>query len=124
MTVTTFMQKLTVAGLGTKFLGRPGGLTEPIAILATALGKNLQPFADQVLEMYVRYLAAGQTRQRIFQRSYKMIDMFMTKKRVSTIYCRVKKNFDAKDPTSWPFIKTNLAAIVSFTVLDGLGACI
>uniref|UniRef100_A0AC34FXX9 Uncharacterized protein n=1 Tax=Panagrolaimus sp. ES5 TaxID=591445 RepID=A0AC34FXX9_9BILA len=77
-------QKLAIAGVGAKFIGK-APLDEPIGILATALGNNLAAFVNQMVEMYVDYQDAGKTRERTFQRGYKMIDMFMTKKRVATI---------------------------------------
>ena len=123
MAVTTFGQKLSVAAWGSGFLGRPGGLQGQIGILATCLANNLQAFVGQCTAMWLKYQAAGFGRDRIFQRGYKMIDMFMTEKRVATIYCRVKKSFDTADPTNWPFIKSKLGSVVLFTVLDGIGKC-
>uniref|UniRef100_A0A914QCQ8 Uncharacterized protein n=1 Tax=Panagrolaimus davidi TaxID=227884 RepID=A0A914QCQ8_9BILA len=123
MSATSLSQKLAIAGIGTKFMTK-ATLDVPIGILATALGNNLAAFVNQMVEMYVNYQDAGKTRERIFQRGYKMIDMFMTQKRVSTIYCRIKKAFDAKDATWWPFITSNLGAQIKFSTLDGLGTCV
>uniref|UniRef100_A0A914QIJ4 Uncharacterized protein n=1 Tax=Panagrolaimus davidi TaxID=227884 RepID=A0A914QIJ4_9BILA len=92
----------------------------PIGILATAIGNNVQAFSAQIIDMWLDYQAEGKTRQRIFQRAYKMIDMFMTPKRVGTIYCRVKKSFDAKDVTWWPFLKSTLSAVILWSKLDSL----
>uniref|UniRef100_A0A914XXP4 Uncharacterized protein n=1 Tax=Panagrolaimus superbus TaxID=310955 RepID=A0A914XXP4_9BILA len=122
MSATTMSQKLTIAGIGAKFIGK-APLDEPIGILATALGNNLAAFVNQMVEMYIDYQDAGKTRERIFQRGYKMVDMFMTQKRVSTIYCRIKNAFDVADASWWPFIKTNLNSLLLFSTLDGLGTC-
>uniref|UniRef100_A0AC35FIP0 Nuclear receptor domain-containing protein n=1 Tax=Panagrolaimus sp. PS1159 TaxID=55785 RepID=A0AC35FIP0_9BILA len=123
MSATSLSQKLAIAGIGTKFMTK-ATLDVPIGILATALGNNLAAFVNQMVEMYVNYQDAGKTRERIFQRGYKMIDMFMTQKRVYTIYCRIKKAFDTKDATWWPFIKSNLGTQIKFSTLDGLGTCV
>uniref|UniRef100_A0AC34FX49 Uncharacterized protein n=1 Tax=Panagrolaimus sp. ES5 TaxID=591445 RepID=A0AC34FX49_9BILA len=89
--------------------------------VTATLGNNVAAFAAQLQEMWGDYVDAGKTKQRIFQRGYKMIDMFMTKKRVATIYCRIQKYFNTKDVSWWPFFKSNLGSIVMFTTLDGLG---
>uniref|UniRef100_A0AC34FZA0 Uncharacterized protein n=1 Tax=Panagrolaimus sp. ES5 TaxID=591445 RepID=A0AC34FZA0_9BILA len=123
MAATSMTQKLTIAGVGAKFIGK-APLDEPIGILATALGNNLAAFVNQMVEMHVDYQDAGKTRERTFQRGYKMIDMFMTKKRVATIYCRIQKAFNAADATWWPFIKTNLNVLLLFSTLDSLGTCV
>ena len=120
MAVTTLGQKLSIAGIGTKFLSKPGGITKPIEILADILLKNVGAFAGQVSTTYKQFQARGETRARIFQRAYKMTDMFMTTKRVGVIYCRISKAIDAWDLTMGPFIETTLAPIVLFSTLNAL----
>ena len=120
MAITTLSQKFAVGTLGLKMMGK-APLDVPIGILATALANNIQPFSAQIIEMWIDYRDSGETRDRIFQRAYKMIDMFMTKKRVGTIYCRVKLCFDKTDVTWWPFLKTTLSAQLLWSTLDSLG---
>ena len=123
MSVLDSQQKATVVGLGAKITMKMWNFMTLIDIFATALGNNIAAFVDQCLEMYIQYTDRGETRERIFQRGYKMIDMFMTQKRVSTIYCRIQKMFQTKNTQYWPWLKNNLGVIIKFSTLDSLGPC-
>uniref|UniRef100_A0A914YF22 Uncharacterized protein n=1 Tax=Panagrolaimus superbus TaxID=310955 RepID=A0A914YF22_9BILA len=114
-------QKITLATFAGKFVSKYGNYEDALGVLGTVLSSNLQPFSDQMSEMWLKYEAEGKTKERIFQRGYKMADFFVTKKRVGTIYCRLKIAFNNYNATVWPYLKQNMNNIILFNVLDGLG---
>lgn len=114
-------QKITLATFAGKFVAKYGNYEDAMNILGTVVASNLQPFSDQMSAMWLKYEAQGKTKERIFQRGYKMGDMFMTPKRVGTIYCRLKLAFNNFNASMFPYIKQNMKDIVLFSVLDGLG---
>ena len=123
MNALTTGQKFTVAGIAAKFVSKFGGYEDALNILGGVMSNNTQAFADQLNAMYIKYEANGKTRERIFQRGYKMGDMFMTSKRVHTIYCRIQDGFNDFNVTMWPYIKESFANIILFPYLEGLGEC-
>uniref|UniRef100_A0A914PWD5 Uncharacterized protein n=1 Tax=Panagrolaimus davidi TaxID=227884 RepID=A0A914PWD5_9BILA len=121
METLTSSQKITLATFAGKFVSKYGNYTGAMSVLGTVIASNMQPFSDQLSAMWIKYESNGKTRERIFQRGYKMGDMFLTQKRVGTIYCRLKVAFNNYDKTMWPFIKQNMNNMILFSVLDGLG---
>uniref|UniRef100_A0AC34FA70 Uncharacterized protein n=2 Tax=Panagrolaimus sp. ES5 TaxID=591445 RepID=A0AC34FA70_9BILA len=120
----TSQQKVFVTTFGAKFLGKYGNYEDSMAVATTIMMNNCLPFANQLIEMWEDYEARGKTQAQIFQRGFKMADMFMTKKRIGTIYCRLKAAFMKYDATIWPYMRQNINTIVSFAVLEGLpNAC-
>uniref|UniRef100_A0AC35F2G3 Uncharacterized protein n=1 Tax=Panagrolaimus sp. PS1159 TaxID=55785 RepID=A0AC35F2G3_9BILA len=75
----TSQQKVFVTTAGAKFLGKYGNYENSLAVAQGILMNNCMAFASQLLEMYSDYEARGKTQAQIFQRGFKMADMFMTK---------------------------------------------
>jgi len=97
----TFGQMIKVGAFGAKLLGK---LDQYIEILMTVLGNNLYPFFMQLNRVTHAYKKKGIAMDPTITRGYVKIAQFATKKRVTTIFCRVKPAFGSDWPTIYSFV--------------------